>query len=103
MPLYVVRIKVKEIRGKCPVYKVGDEIILNGYYIDTKKSAPICMHAFVALATLLSAFSHGASARELGIGSEDNVGYLQCPDPGSPYTCGGTVIFQLIREKPLEQ
>ena len=41
----------------------------------------------------------GISARELGIGSEDNVGFLQCPDPGKPYTEGGTVIFEVRREK----
>ncbi len=98
MPLYRVKIRVKEVRGFCPLYKPGDEIVLNGYYIDTKKSAPVCMHAFLALSSLLSAFSHGASARDLGIGEKDDVGYLQCPDPGPPHTKGGTVLFELIRE-----
>ncbi|MHA1617054.1 MAG: TIGR04076 family protein [Candidatus Njordarchaeales archaeon] len=103
MPIYRIRIRVKEIRGYCPIYKPGDEIVLNGYYIDTEKSAPVCMHAFLAMASLLSAFSHGASARDLGIGEEKNIGYLQCPDPGPPYTRGGTVVFELKREEEIKQ
>jgi len=49
------------------------------------------------LLTLITPFLKGVSARDLGIGSEDNVGYVQCPDPGKPYTCGGTVVFELKR------
>jgi uncharacterized repeat protein (TIGR04076 family) len=54
---------------------------------------------FSSLLTLLSAFAHGSSAIELGIGSSEDIGYLQCPDPGPPYTEGGTVIFELRRER----
>jgi hypothetical protein len=49
--------------------------------------------------TLLTPFLKGVSARALGIGKEDDVGYMQCPDPGEPYTCRGTVVFELKREK----
>ena len=38
-----------------------------------KKSRDICLHAFAAMSTILSALLHGASATELGIGSEENV------------------------------
>ena len=98
MSLYKVIIEVVEVRGKCAAgYKPGDKIVLHGFYIVSKESSNVCMHAFSALLSLLSAFAHGASARELGIGSTDDEGYLQCPDPGKPYTCGGTVIFRLRR------
>ncbi|MEM2197423.1 MAG: TIGR04076 family protein [Sulfolobales archaeon] len=97
MVLYKVLISVVEIRGFCPVYKVGDEMLLEGFYIVSGSSANICIHALAALMSLLSAFSHGASARDLGIGSGDDEGYLQCPDPGPPYTRGGTVVFRLKR------
>ena len=49
--------------------------------------------------TLLAPLLKGAPARDLGIGGEDDVGYAQCPDPGEPYTCGGTVVFELRRER----
>lgn len=90
----VVIIIAKEIRGHCPVYREGDKMILNKYYIESKNSSNICIHALTAMSTLLSAFAHGCSAIDLGIGSDENVGFLQCPDPG---ICngGGTVIFEI--------
>ncbi|HDI32257.1 MAG TPA: TIGR04076 family protein [Thermofilum sp.] len=102
MSLYEVEIKVKEVKGYCPIYKPGDVIVLKGFYVDTERSAPICMHAFLALCPLLSAFSHGTDARALGIGSEPDKGYLQCPDPGPPHTRGGTVLFELIRKGKID-
>ncbi|GAH43041.1 unnamed protein product, partial [marine sediment metagenome] len=39
------------------------------------------------------------SAKEMGFGKGDNVAFIQCPDPGEPYTCGGTVTFRLQREE----
>jgi len=98
---YRVTIEVKEVRGFCPVYKPGDRIILKDFYIDSNHSKNVCIHLLSAASTLLSAFMHGSSAIELGIGNRDDIGYLQCPDPGPPYTKGGTVVFELRRE-PLE-
>jgi len=97
--MYRVTIDVKEIRGRCPVYAIGDRIILDGYYIDSRMSSNICIHAFSDMLTLLSAFAHGSSAIDLGIGEKEDLGYLQCPDPGPPYTKGGTVLFELRREQ----
>ena len=57
------------------------------------------LHALAAMLMLLSPFLKGVSAQTLGIGREDDVGYVQCPDPGRPYTCGGTVVFELRREE----
>lgn len=98
MNRYRIVIEVKEIHGECPLYHIGDRIILDEFYINTKKSKDICMHAFSAISTILSAFAHGASARELGIGTEEDIGYLQCSDPGPPWTKGGTVLFKIKRE-----
>lgn len=99
MTKYRVKIVVKEVRGQCAAgYKDGDTIIAERFYIIPQESAKICLHALSAMQTILSAFLHGTSARELGIGEKDDVGYLQCPDPGPPLTKGGTVIFELKRE-----
>ena len=91
-------ITVEKIRGNCPIYKTGDKIVINEFYIKSNDSQNICIHAFAAMTTLLSAFLHGISATELGIGSQENIGYIQCPDPGPPCTKGGTVLFKLKRE-----
>jgi len=98
---YRVIIEVKEVRGLCPLYKPRDQIILKDFYINSNHSKDVCIHLLSAASTLLSAFIHGSSAIRLGIGSRKDVGYLQCPDPGPPYTKGGTVVFELRRE-PLE-
>ena len=102
MARYRLTIRVKEVRGKCPLYQVGDEILIDRFFIDADRSRDVCMHAFSAMSTLLSAFIHGSSAVDLGIGSEEGVGYLQCPDPGPPCTEGGTVLFELRREATKE-
>jgi len=96
---YRVEVVVKEVRGSCALgYRPGDGFTIEKYYITGSRGKPICLHALSSMLTLLSPFLKGVSARELGIGSEDNVGYVQCPDPGRPYTCGGTVVFEVRRE-----
>ena len=102
MALYEVELRVREVRGRCPLYREGDVIVLRGFYIDSKRSAPVCMHAFLAMSSLLSAFSHGTDATDLGIGKEKDIGYLQCPDPGPPCTTGGTVVFEVVRRGRVE-
>jgi len=96
---YRVKICVREVRGYCSMgYKSGDCFLVEKYYVrDVGRG--MCLHALASMLTLLSPFLKGISARDLGIGRGDDVGYVQCPDPGEPYTCGGTVIFELRREK----
>ena len=48
-------------------------------------------------------FLKGVHADQLGIGSERDIGYVHCFDPGKPYTSDGTVIFRLEREVVNEQ
>ena len=100
--LYEVTVEVIEVKGCCATgYKVGDKFVIEGFYIDPMRDAvKICIHAFTSMTSLLSPFLHGVSARVLGIGDKDDEGYLQCPDPGEPYTCGGTVIFKVKRRGP---
>jgi uncharacterized repeat protein (TIGR04076 family) len=92
-------ITVKEIRGKCPVHKVGDKIIVEAPEIITSETDALCVHAFGSLLSMIIALARGASFKDLGLAhKEGNVGYVQCLDPGEPYTPGGTVIFEIRRE-----
>ena len=97
--LYEVVVEVVEVKGKCAAgYRPGDRFRIRGFYIDPREcEARICIHALTAMMSLLSPFIHGVSAKLLGIGDKDDEGYLQCPDPGKPYTCGGTVVFKVRR------
>jgi len=96
---YKLIITVKKIRGKCPLYKPRDRIVIDEFYVSTKESKDICMHAFGAMLSLASIMVHGFSTKELGLSPKENVGYLQCPDPGPPCTKGGTVLFEIRRVK----
>jgi uncharacterized repeat protein (TIGR04076 family) len=98
MPTRIV-VTVEKIKGCCPIYKIGDKITIEEFYINSQNSQNICIHAFSAMSTLLSAFLHNCSATKLGIGSEENTGYIRCPDPGPPCTRGGNVLFKLEKNK----
>jgi len=97
--LYEVEVEVVEVRGRCAAgYRVGDRFRVRGFYIDPRECrVRICVHALTAMMSLLSPFMHGVSAKLLGIGDRDDEGYIQCPDPGKPYTCGATVVFKVRR------
>jgi len=90
---------VKEIRGICPVHKVGDRIVVESPKIDVGKSDALCVHALGSMLSMLVPLARGVSFKDLGLAvQEGNVGYVQCLDPGPPYTAGGTVIFEIKRE-----
>jgi len=97
--LYEVEVEVVEVRDSCAAgYRPCDRFRIKGFYIDPREcEARICIHTLTAMMSLLSPFIHGVSARLLGIGDKDDEGYLQCPNPGKPYTCGGTVVFKVRR------
>lgn len=95
---YRIVVTVKDVKGCCPIYKVGDRMVFEDFYLRSRDSENVCIHALSAMLSLLSPFLRGCSAVELGIGSEEDVGYLQCPDPGPPYTRGGVVTFELRQE-----
>ncbi len=90
-------IKVKEVKGVCPVYKTGDKIIIDeGYKLDTKRTDNICMHSLGSIFPYYIALSRGIKPSELGLAKKGKNAYLQCLDP-CEYTGGGTVIFEVKR------
>ena len=99
-PYYRVYITVKKVHGYCATgYKPSDMFVIEKFYIKSMQHTKICLHALSSMLTFLVPFLKGVSAKTLGIGEKDDIGYIQCPDPGKPYTKGGTVIFELKREK----
>jgi len=97
---YRLVIKVKEIRGKCPVFKLGDKITVESPKIIPEETDAICIHALGSMLTMIVALSRGINFKTLGLATEEgNVGYVQCLDPGKPYTQGGTVLFEIRREE----
>jgi uncharacterized repeat protein (TIGR04076 family) len=89
-------IRVKEVKGHCPVYKVGDSFRLeNGYRLVA--DAPLCMHSLASLLPYYNALRVSEPSQWGLAGKEDgDKAYFQCLDPSS-YTGGGTVVFEVSR------
>lgn len=95
----MLEIVVHEIRGKCPVYKIGDRITVRDPEIVLEKTDRLCTHALSTLLHYTTILERNWCPVELGLtreGDEEHA-YLQCVDPGDPYTDGGTVIFKCKR------
>ena len=89
-------VKVIEIKGKCPVYRVGDSFrILDGFRLVAEK--PLCMHSLASLMPYYTALSRGVSPVELGLAREGDVAFVQCLDPCAR-TGGGTAVFAISLE-----
>ncbi len=89
-------IRVKEIKGRCGVYKVGDTFKLkDGYLLAT--DIPLCMHSLASILPHYNVLRISEPSRWGVAGKEDRTkAYFQCLDPYS-YTGGGTVIFEVTR------
>jgi uncharacterized repeat protein (TIGR04076 family) len=95
----MLEIKVVEIRGHCPVYRVGDRMLIDDPKIVLEKTDALCTHALSSLLHYVVALERGADPVQLGLSkAEDREhAYIQCVDPGEPYTSGGTVVFRIGR------
>ena len=88
-------IRVKEVKGHCPVYDVGDVFVLDqGYIIDPAQSCRICLHSLASLMPYYTALFHGVKSTELGLSRRDGRAYVQCLDP-CEHTGGGTVVLEM--------
>lgn len=97
----MLEIRVREIRGRCPVYKVGDKIVVDDPRILLDKTDAICTHALSTLLHYVTILEHDWCPLKLGLTTSRDLdcAYMQCADPGEPYTQGGTVIFECRRIK----
>ena len=93
----MLEVNVCEIKGKCPVYKVGDKMTIEGANILLDKTDAICIHALSTLLHYVVALDEGTDSVKLGLSKDKKLAYMQCVDPGEPYTDGGTVIFECHR------
>lgn len=91
-----LEVKVIEIKGNCPVHKVGDKFeLIEGYRLQHPNGKPICMHALASLMPFYNALAKGVKAEKMGLaGKEPGKLHFQCMDPVH-YTDGGTAVFQV--------
>jgi uncharacterized repeat protein (TIGR04076 family) len=91
-------VKVVEIKGRCPVYEVGNKITLkDGYILDTEESDMVCLHSLTSILPYYIALAKGVEAKEIGLSRGDSKeAYVQCLDP-CEITGGGTVRLEISR------
>lgn len=93
MKVQDLMVEVIEIKGQCPVYRLGFRFwIKDGFRLVSEE--PLCMHSLLSLMPYYVALSRGVSPVELGLSTGGNTAYVQCLDP-CELTKGGTVIFAI--------
>lgn len=100
----MLEIVVEEIKGRCPVHELGDRMVIDGPEIVVEETDSLCTHALSTLLHYTTILDYEWCPLKLGLtreGDEEHA-YMQCVDPGQPYTEGGTVIFRCkkIDESP---
>jgi len=95
----MLKIQVHKILGHCPVHKEGDVITVDDPEIVLDRTDALCTHALSTLLHYSTILEHHWCPVELGLTTEDDPdhAYMQCVDPGKPYTDGGTVIFKCTK------
>jgi len=98
MGKYRTWITVKEIKGACHVHKVGDTYLIedDGQSLRFERGEKFCIYALSAMLPLFSALSKELE-KEDWMAAETQI--FQCPDPGPERGGGGTVYFEIKREK----
>jgi uncharacterized repeat protein (TIGR04076 family) len=101
-----VIIEVVDIEGECPVYHVGDIMVIEEPRLILEESDAVCVRAMSPLMTHIISAAGGIdpSSAEGGvlhshadptIPPERGVHYTSCPMPGVPFSTKGPVLFRL--------
>jgi uncharacterized repeat protein (TIGR04076 family) len=89
-------VTVKEIKGSCPTYKVGDSFTLRAGY-KLVSDIPVCMHGLASLMPYYNCLRVSEPAQWGLEGKNDKSKlYVHCPDPVD-HTGGGTVTFEISK------
>jgi len=95
----MLEITVHAIKGNCPVHKIGDRIVIQNPKINLEETDALCTHALPAILHYVLILEDNWSPFQLGLTKKDDQdnAYIQCLDPGQPFTDGGTVIFRISK------
>jgi len=93
-------ITVEQVKGRCPVYRKGNKIVLDrGYSVNMSETDCICIHSLSAIMPFYVALAKGIPPGNMGLAGKENddgKAYVHCPDV-CEITGGGTVIFSIER------
>jgi len=93
--------EVMEIKGTCPIYKLGDKIVIDQQYptevINLEESSAVCMRVMNTMWSNLL-YQCGSDDLRTYFGSGTAEYHIACEMPGEPYTSCGFVVFRIRRE-----
>ncbi len=90
-----LRVRVKEIKGRCPIYNGDEEFEIDCAKLKILKGDGICIHSLPMILHFSMALREGGDPVEMGLAKKGEKAYVQCPDPGEPYTHGAPVVFEI--------
>jgi len=73
----MLEIEVCEIKGKCPVYNVGNRMVIDNPKIVLEETDAVCVHALSSLLHYVIALDEGVDPRKLGLSKESENAYIQ--------------------------
>ena len=81
----MLKITVNEVRGKCPVHKTGDIIVINDPEIVVSETDALCTHALSTLLHYTTILEHDWCPVKLGLTTPEHPdhAYMQCVDPAN--------------------
>jgi len=75
---YRLIITVKEIRGNCPVFKVGEKIVIQSPKMVINETDNLCIHAFGCMLSMIVPLSHGTNFKQFKL-NKNECGKRLCP------------------------
>jgi hypothetical protein len=101
-PRYRQTYEVEEVRGRCPIYKPGDKIVIDGQgfteAVNLELSDAVCMRATENM-WATHAWQHGPDDIVNHLAAVTGECRIACSMPGEPYTPCGYCIFRQSRER----
>ena len=82
----LLKIEVCEVRRYCPVYKVGDKIMIEDPKIVLGETDALCIHTLSSLLHYVLILARGGDLVELGLTKPEDAehAYIECIDLGEP-------------------
>ena len=105
---YSIVCEVTKKNGPCPIYNIGDKIVIDPVEgdpvmsaINPEKSAPICTRILgTPLMSYCLLFQTRTEEEMQNDGlTQKGTYWFKCPEPGPPYTPRGWVQFKMYREE----
>ena len=72
----VLLMEVTEIERRCPIYRTGDKIVIDGARVDLQRTDNLCIHALSSLLHYAVALREGIDPRTLGLSTDGRFAYV---------------------------